>query len=119
MVVEVGHIGPTTGREVVDADYLVTPGQQLVTEVGSEESPTAEHHQSTRLNRDPCRSQFHCASPLREPELPGMKISDKLLRTGGLLATPLRTQADCFKWGSEVFKAGFRSSQRISNGHDV
>jgi DNA-binding winged helix-turn-helix (wHTH) protein/Tol biopolymer transport system component len=42
-----------------------------------------DHHQPVRLNRDPCRSQLHCASRLLDLELPGMKIGGKLLRTGG------------------------------------
>jgi len=45
--------------DLLDADHLIAPGQELVTEVGSEESPTAEHHQSTRhrpvtAGRCPC-----------------------------------------------------------------
>jgi hypothetical protein len=42
VVGQVGHIGPTPGREVVDADDLVAPGEQEVAEVGAEEARSAE-----------------------------------------------------------------------------
>jgi hypothetical protein len=42
VVGEVGDVVAAPGREVVDGDDLVTPGQELVAQVGAEEPRAAE-----------------------------------------------------------------------------
>lgn len=42
MVVQMGHVGPAAGGEVVHADDRVPAAEQVVAEVGAEEASPAE-----------------------------------------------------------------------------
>ncbi len=46
---QMGHVGSAAGGEIVDADDLVAPGQQLIAEMGSEETGPAQHHRARPL----------------------------------------------------------------------
>jgi hypothetical protein len=51
MVGQVGHVVPSTGGEVIDADDLVAPGEELVAEVGAEEAGSTEYDDAAAHRR--------------------------------------------------------------------